>query len=370
MKQRTKENLGNIFGGLFSNQRAINGAKHNPWWVAIIMFILAVVVAVLPITVNTFSAYGSSFLAGRVNSWDTQITTASLDLYNDGYDFLVGSNHEIQLTKNNVAQTNYTDDTKPLFEYIDDSRKDESNNVISEITFQLYYTDQKVSSPDKNTPTVNDIFKAITNKKWEVGTTNEYVEPTEPSSESSEAAKVYYRPSFMLIFPEGYYAYLAVPRSLEAIGSTGGDWLGFEEGTLLLKRVLTAEGFNPATDTASNPDYTEAVFNNWKKIYDIGFLNTKNTSTLTSSLIFLGVYAGLSFFMGLMIFLLTRGKKNPFNYLSFWTCFKINAWASVSPGLLSLILGFMIPSYTMMFFIILHGVRTMWMTTKQFKPQY
>ena len=81
MKQRTKENLGNIFGSLFSNQRAINGSKHNPWWVAIIMFILGVLLPIVPITVNQYNTYGAAFLANYTYGWENQVTKATLDLY-------------------------------------------------------------------------------------------------------------------------------------------------------------------------------------------------------------------------------------------------------------------------------------------------
>lgn len=370
MKQRTKENLINIFGSLFSNQKAINGAKHNPWWVAVIMFILAVMLPVVPITVGTSQTYGASFLSRTVNSWDTQITQASLDLYNDGVDFTFGENHSIKITK-----TPNLPDTEPIYQYINTAG-------TNEINFQVYYTERPVSSPDKDVKTVSNLLETLIAKRWEIGTSTEQggvennpsnkLETSEETSEStSEEVKNYYRPSFILIYPQGFYNYLAKSTSTESLSSGVGDWRGQPVGKNLLKDVvLNVEGADLSTASASDPDFTAAVFNNWKDVYNQGYIYTRNQATLTSSLIFLGVYAGLSFFMGLMIFLLTRGKNNPFKYLTFWACFKINAWASVSPAILALILGFMLPSYSMMFFIILHGLRTMWMTTKQLRPQY
>lgn len=363
MKQRTKEALGNVFGGLFSNQRVINGAKHSVWWISLIMFVLAVLLPIIPITVNTSSAYGSSFLAGTIHSWDTQIAEASIELYNDGYEFTVRENALIEFSINDVAQTTWDTDTTPVKQVYDDSVAGKQ-----QISFQVFYTDAPLKTKDKNVDTVSKIFEKIIATKYEVGTTTEYVEPTEPATDENEETKYYYHPSFLLIYQEGYYAYLAKPNSTEAVATSGGDWKNLEVNTKLLERVVTVEGKDPSVDTVNDPDYVEGIFNNWKEVYDLGYIYTRNTATLTSTLIFIGVYAGLSFFMGLMIFLLTRGKKNPFSYLKFGTCLKINAWASVSPAILALVLGFMIPSYSMMFFIILHGVRTMWLTSKQLKP--
>ena len=375
MKQRTKENLLNIFGSLISNQRAINGAKHNPWWVAIIMFVLAVILSVVPITVNTSKTYGSQFLANKTNSWETQITTASLELHKEGFEFSVVENDQIKVTKNGADWSHTSDDTDKIYNDTDAIYTYE-NSVTKEIDFQVYFSFKATEKLTPSSQTIQDLLEELMGKRYEVGTSTEQgdipstaAEESE-ESEESEVTKSYYRPSFILLYTDGFYAYLSKPRSIEAEGSGAGDWKNTPVGTKIIERVLTVEGFETLPDNASNLEFVNAVNNNWKQIFNEGYIHSRNYATLTSSLVFLGVYAGLSFFMGLMIFLLTRGKKNTFNYLTFWTCFKINAWASVAPGILALILGFIVPSYAMMFFIILHGLRTMWLTTKQLRPQY
>ena len=362
MKQRTKENLGNIFGSLVSNQRAINGAKHNPWWVAIIMFILAVLLPVVPITVSTANSTGDSFLAERRYSWDTQIVASSLALKDAGIDFVVGENDTINMTKDGVDYTSDKPDTDPIYNYINTAG-------TNQIDFQVYYSERPVKGATKNTPTIQDLIDELVAKRWESGTANEQEDAgTNPGTSESEETKTYYRPNFVLLYKEGFYNYLAVPNSVDKKSQGAGDWKNTLEGTKLIETVLTVEG--ETNQSVLNSKYVEGVYNNWIKVYNDGYKFTRTQATWSSSLVFLGVYSALSFFMGLMIFLLTRGKNNPFRYLTFWACFKINAWASVAPGILSLILGFIIPSYSMMFFIILHGMRIMWMTTKQLRPQY
>ena len=63
MKEKTKTFLSNFFGGLVSNQRAMDGAKTNPWWVAVIIGIFGVVLPVLPITISQAKTHGYDFLA-------------------------------------------------------------------------------------------------------------------------------------------------------------------------------------------------------------------------------------------------------------------------------------------------------------------
>lgn len=370
MKQRTKENLGNIFGGLFSNQKAINGSKHNPWWVAIIMFILGIVFPIIPITVGQYSQYGSQFLNGNTYGWENQITKASLDLYTEGYDFVVGEDNLISITKDGSDYTlpSTYKDSEALYTY--------TNTVTGQIDFQVYYSEKPLKSTDKNTKTVYDLVEALLAKRWILGT-NKESDGTEntKTSESQEEVK-YYRPSFMLIYNHGLYSYLGLPNKVDKAGTSGGDWNNTPKGIGILESVLKVEGYNLPLNSTEGDDlftdstYVEGVYKNWIGLYNDSYIYTRNSSTLTTTLIFLGVYAVLTIFMGLMIFLLTRGKKNSFNYLTFWACLKIEFWASVSPGLLGLILGFLMPSYAMMYFIIFLGLRTMWISTKQLRPTY
>ena len=70
MKPKTKKFLSNFFFGLFSNDHAIEGSKSNPWWVALIIALFAVILPVIPITVSQSRTYGASFLAGYIYRFD------------------------------------------------------------------------------------------------------------------------------------------------------------------------------------------------------------------------------------------------------------------------------------------------------------
>ena len=87
--------------------------------------------------------------------------------------------------------------------------------------------------------------------------------------------------------------------------------------------------------------------------------------------IYLGVYAGLILFLGLMVFLLTRGKNNINRTMNFWVCQKVAWWSSFTPGLLALPLGFLLASNILgqMTFIVLLSIRVMWLSMRQLRPQ-
>lgn len=362
MKASTKENLGNIFGSLVSNQRAINGAKRNPWWVALIMFVLAVVVPVIPLTVSVAQSYGASFLAGNTYGYESQITEASLDLHVAGYKFEITDYNTLTATKNGEAlNTDPTyNDAFPL------SEGTVINSVTNEIDFQVYFSYRTYSGNSG----IKALVEQLTKEKYISGS-DKIVDPNENLEEVT-----YYRPSFIILFPNGSYEYVAKGKTTTLSTQQSGDWKKTSVGTNLLERVLTVSGYElPTNETEAenllrNGAYVAGVLSNWKSVYNEAYLTTKNNSLLFQSLLFLGIYALLVLFMGLMIFLLTRGKKNPFNYLKIWVCMKIAMWASVCPGILAMILGFIFAQYAVMFFIILVGLRTMWLTMKQLRPQY
>ena len=89
-----------------------------------------------------------------------------------------------------------------------------------------------------------------------------------------------------------------------------------------------------------------------------------------STFLFFGIYIALLIIMGLLLWLLTRGKNNVFNYLKFMDTEKMAWWASLAPGILAMIVGFIFNNFAQMAFIILIGLRTMWMAMKQLRPQY
>ena len=96
----------------------------------------------------------------------------------------------------------------------------------------------------------------------------------------------------------------------------------------------------------------------------------KNDAKWKTTLIYFGVYAGLMFFLGLMVFLLTRGKNNPFSSLNFWVCQKIAWWSAFSPAVLGMILGFVLSGNTIgsMAFVLLASLRIMWLSMRQLRP--
>ncbi|MEG1739051.1 MAG: hypothetical protein RR266_01155, partial [Bacilli bacterium] len=53
---------------------------------------------------------------------------------------------------------------------------------------------------------------------------------------------------------------------------------------------------------------------------------------------------------------------------TFWECMKISFWSMLSPAILSLVFGFFLTQFATLIFVLIFGVRAMWLSMKQLKP--
>ncbi|MDY5441573.1 MAG: hypothetical protein SPG64_05115 [Candidatus Enteromonas sp.] len=136
------------------------------------------------------------------------------------------------------------------------------------------------------------------------------------------------------------------------------------EGTKFHQIALSGDGVTPLEGEDLLTKSTDAY-------YDIVVRATHHSKVIAvwqNIGILSGVYVGLEFLFGLVLFLLTRGKRNPFRIYTFWETQKMSYWAGLAPALLALIMGFIMPSFGMMGFIMFFGMRLMWMSMKNMRP--
>ena len=349
MSPEAKRNLGLAFRSLISNQACVDGGKEAPWWIAVIFFVLAICLPVIPITVSYSNAYGSSFLSSYTYSSDRGIEETFTKLNAEGYQFNV--NDGLMTFNKPVSEQPVATDI-----IHDSSRSTTEIPDYQYYNFLVYITDK----------TGADLSIFVTNldaAKYEVGTLNPYDEAK--ADEYAAKGTTFYTPSFVVFTPNtmamGVYKVETTTRSGASFG--GLNWNHTEKGDLIAK-VLSVD--TSLVESAK----TKAIFNNWKSVLNDSYVDQKNENTMKMSLIYLGVYAGLILFMGLMIFLLTRGKNSVYRYLNIWTCQKIAWWAAFTPAVLGMILGFFLSTNVIgqMSFIVLLSIRIMWLSMRQLRP--
>ena len=345
-----------IMKSLINNDACIEGGRTKKWYFALIFVVLSLVLAILPIMVTSLQAQGSDFTnLTYLYNYDNAIVAFSDHLEDNNLSMVVSEDANGRfLNVDSEAWDNVQSGPKNIFkQYVHLNNDDE-------IDFEVYYT-SAVGEEFVNYYTLVSENKSPLNGL--------------PRDLDATARSI----SYLIFGRERMVGQLFQPGNTTALSGVSGDYLNLELG-LDLKTLATVV-LNDITYVTSHDDkfsevggallaeqYRKAVISKWNVVYDDIYYNTKMTTARDSTLIMLGVDALLIFFMGLMIFILTRGKRNPFRIYTFWETQKISYWASFTPSLLALIFGFIFTEYAVMIFVMLIGVRIMWMSMKSLKP--
>ena len=350
MSESTKDYLRNGFGSLVSNKAAIEAGKTFPWWVALIIFIVFSFIPVTPLMNNVLKTNGSDFIRTNSYSFDKEVAASFLEIKEDGGSLTIDSDKYISYNKETPVGTETL-----LSEYL--VEKDDGSTTCGLRVYYIYSIDRDY----------------INNKAQDYAALRFIKGTLTPKSASDPEGTLYYAPNVMIIAPIGMSVQLYKFGTEESAGVYSGDWQAFEANTELVNLAVLVNGTNPTLEEfLTNPSqaYLDGTLSNWKFIFDTGYATIKHNSLLISTFLYWGIYAGLVLFLGLLVFLLTRGKKNFNNYLKWYQCLSISAWASTGPSVLALILGFIFSNFAMIFFIMFLGIRVMWLTMKQLSPTY
>lgn len=341
MSPEAKRNLVNGFKSLISNQAAIDSAKELPWWIALILFVVSFCIPVIPTTVSLSKTYGASFMTGNNYGSDRGLLKTSETFKGEGYEFKVANDNLLHFYKAGSELTGEIDEMR--------------GDVFEGYYNFTYFITSKTGSA------LNDYVTNIANAKYLKGTTTRVDNPKDEDKDN------YYTPSYLILAPDTLtMAVYKNQKTDRATNSAAGlNWKNTTKGEDLLTRVLTVKA-ESTTEVAQLRD----VYDNYKGVFNETYLDAKNIQWRNSSLLYLGVYAGLILFLGLMVFLLTRGRNNPYHFLNFFTCQKIAWWASFTPAVLALILGFIFGTNMIgqMSFIVLVSLRVMWLSMRQLRP--
>ena len=343
MKARTKEIITDGFGSLVSNAAALRGAKAGPLWLTVVMFFLAIFLPIIPIFASQVSTNGSTFLDKYSYNLDRTVTSVAMDLKNNrNAEFSIDSNHLLSIKEgeNEINFSEYGSD-KIYASYLDTS--------TNQYELTVYLSDAET---DKQKETVMST----------INTAYFVLESTTPSI----AAEGSYRPNFIVLFKDGVYVSVYAHNATNVVANSYlGDFKKITPNNKCLETLLKVDGVE---QNMYDDHYTVGVYNNFKKFLDKSYETLKVKNTGLTCLIYFGIFFGASLLMGLLMFLLTRGKNNPNNYFSFWLCLKIQGRLSFCPGLLTMIIGFFLTSQIPLIMIMLLGLRVMWISMKELRP--
>lgn len=298
---------------LFSNNAAIDGARKKPWYAALIIFFFSIVLSVIPNTVLELKKHGDKYF--EATTYGTQEAVTEFATYLNTLD-------------------------KDVF-YVKTNKEGEKYLVANEtVKFERY---------NKKAKQIDFVFQYSQNKN-----ADKYM----ASYTNSKTGKGV---SFFLFTPDSVYIRIMDPNDhkTEKIKmSCINAYKKIDENQIKKSLVIG----KTKTQTA------QKTWENWKILIKGFFNQTRLRAAGLQLAVISAVNVGITLIMGFMVWVLTRGKNNPYRLFTIWESFKTSFWASSSPAILTVGLGFLISRFGSTLFALLLGVRVMWLTMKSLRP--
>ena len=319
------KNLKLLLSSLISNHSCVEGGRKKPWFFAVPMFLIAMILALIPPFVQTITKQGDSSISSVSYEMDEALLAFSKTLNDNGIEMTVSSDKRLVITAGSfdTIATN-TDD----FEHK---------------CYTHSYWNDKASEyqPDLDIYYVADI-NLVDDTYFKMNVTTE-----------SGTSKANRTRSVLLFTNESVSFYIySIPKGA-AVASIYGDYQSFEEG-YKVNQIYKGTKANTWTE--------------WKSFFRVAYDANRVKTTWMTTGILAGINFAITVFMGLMLWVLTRGKNN-LNWFGLWETQKIAYWASISPAILAVGLGFLLTSFAQVVYPMLLGVRVMWLSMKLLRPE-
>lgn len=362
MSPEAKFTLGSSFKGLISNQAVIDGSKASPWWVAVIFLAFSAFLPLLPTFVQLSRVNGHAFIANLNYGLDQELAHFAYTERKNGEEFKIEGGHLTYYKGTQKAEfVNPNEEADYFINWRDEYHYE--NSHTHQYDFRVFFwTDNNLT----------DNANKIVNQKFIVG--------GKEHAAGVEGEKTYI-PNILILTPTTMAVSLYKENSSTGAGTSYGglDWLNSPTDLGLIERLIGKDGLEALGNDPANPKISEDTFVNkyssyaidaFKNICSEAYINQKAKTKWTNTGIYLGIYVGVIAFLGLMVFILTRGKNNPYKYLNVWECQKISWWGAASPAILGTILSLIFSGNAIgqMAFILLVSLRIMWLSMKQLRP--
>lgn len=358
-----------ILKSLINNAACVEGGRHRPWFFAVIIALLSLAVAIVPTFVQSITREGDQV----VGNADYGVQIASQRFIEDMND----NNITIQIE---TGDSSNMLDVTPIITRFNDLVSEGKQNPDHHSYFGTDMNGNKCWTHTNQEGNIDFQAYVLTNEEYR---SNEKINSISSYTvyENDQTVTKKRTGSFMILSP--YYAALYVQKNvngtLSDVGSIYGDFSYIDTKDAPFSLNKFNGGRNSAQIASEFPadnldsgakyaEYRDFTWSNWKLFYKTFYNNTRLTNTWQSTLLILGIDAALLLFMGLMIWILTRGKNNPFRIYTFWESQKISYWTTITPALLTCGLSFLIPSFSQVFFALFLGVRVMWLSMRTLRP--
>ena len=299
-----------ILKSLVNNDAAIDGARKKPWYFAIIIFFVSIMLSLVPVGVNELKNHLDKNFDNT--TYNTQEAVTEFEKY---------------LNENNITMS------------VARSSSKDDGVLVCDSSMRFAY-------PSEEAPQF--VFR--------------FSDSVSINTVVEECKEV----SYFIFTPDTLYIQILNPQNksekvINAACVNAYKKIGEDEIKSAYVPVNIENGV----------DYTKSIqktWANWKSLIRKFYRQTRLRVTGAQVGVSAIVAVSISLIMGFMVWVLTRGKTNAYRLFTVWDCFKISFWAGLAPGILTCGLGFLFAGFGKVLFVLLLGVRVMWLTMKSLKP--
>lgn len=327
-----------LFKGLINNEEVINESRHHPWWAALIVGLISVIIAIVPAAVSILNIKGSEILTSSENrSLDTSLVLVSQQLKDENINIVIDEEGKIDVDtiieqKGNVTTSN---SEKIAYQY----------PVIANNKEILVFT---VCTEE----TVTNFMKSYSEGK---------LLESDPVAETPK--------NYLIVTEDNVYITLYSSKNVLDEETSSVIIEPAKAGTSFVGYNSSAKGTNVSSFYATNdPD---VCVKNWK-----GFLqDLYQDQKITTLFITIGISAGVNIvivaLVSLLVMFLTRLKSSTGRKLNYLEALQIIAFSSLAPSVVSIILGFIVPMFAQMSvgFVLCMGLRSTFIGMKAANPK-
>lgn len=311
-----------LFGGLIKNDVVLEGRSHK-WYAAILVVLIAIAAAIAPSLITVNNARGSAILSRADNaSIDRGVELFSKELKTNGASCKVNENYKMVCTDFTETKISYQGEEILRVEYVNSEDSTVLNDKLTEMKHPAHLIDADHKAKVSSFLLITPISLVIS--VYEIGSYNQLNDTDQ-----------------------------AIVKEATPLGSFTGTY---------------SNSLHVALENLYNEESPTQTYNNWVEFLDDSYQATKVITMITTTVMFFALDVIIVLITTLLLFILARSKYNTDKKLSFGQAFKVTCFAALAPGLLTLILGSLIPYFQTIGFVIFLGMRITWLGMKISRP--
>lgn len=349
--------------GLFSNKVIIDESKNKKIYLTFLILVLSILISIVPIFTQIINSSGGSIIESNSLQFDYSLERLTKEYFTGDdtkLDFKINDEGILEIADGKAIsdlenKKSVTLDDESTLYYLEIKQEEEITLLVSYVTY------------NKETEAAN--YKNISAKASDVANHLAAAYDTGAELDSSNYATSTMYSTFIL-FEDQFVV------SLYKNGSTTKYKTG-DDGKLTVSSTSSAsstlsgiyksigsakyKNFNQFYDSSSNPS---VIIERWKGFFTEAYKDIKTQTLLINTSIYAGLNLVIILLMSLTIFIMCRFKSSACGKQPYGYCFKMVTFASISPALITLILGFMISSLQSICFLMCVGLRSIFLSTR------